>query len=50
MNLVSKGLNVKESKNKAGKKTGFSAGQHLQVKSPTKQMDARSAKKANLGT
>jgi len=50
MNLVAKGLSVRKSKKKAHKNTGFSAGQHLQVKSPTKLMDAKDAKKANLGT
>jgi hypothetical protein len=44
MNLVKKGFNVKENKAKTNKNTGFSAGHSLQVKSPTRQMDAKTAK------
>lgn len=50
MNLVQKGLSIKETKRKANKNTGFTAAQQLQVKSPTRQLDAKSAKQANLGT
>ncbi len=50
MNLVKKGLNVSEFKNKANKNTGFSAAQKLQVKSPEREMDARTAKQMNLGS